>query len=99
MGRASEMETRLEMNTAFPARLSRILANIPDATAFHVYDGRQLEAWRKEAQVRRAVPKQAPTPTRPALRVADVGRPQTPYLTMEEAAAQLHKSRRWLQGC
>ncbi len=49
----------MTMNTA--ALVNHILANVPDATAFHVYGGQQLEAWLKEAsEHRRAVPKPAP---------------------------------------
>jgi hypothetical protein len=50
------------MNTALAKGshvLSRVLANIPDATALHVYDGRQLEAWMAGNSERRSIPKQA----------------------------------------
>ncbi len=58
------------MNTTL---VNHILANVPDATAFHVYDGRQLEAWLKEGR-QDDTAKRASIPTRPAHRVADAGR-------------------------
>ncbi len=76
--------------TALAARLSRILANVPDATAFHVYDGRQLEAWLKEGkQARQDNSRSAPIPTRPAHRVAETGRVRAPdLLTIQDVAAR-----------
>jgi excisionase family DNA binding protein len=69
--------------TAFPHRLSRILADVPEATAIHIYDGGQLEAWLKEAPKDRA-PLPPPKGNRPA----------NALLTLQDVAARLQVSKK-----
>src|SRR5207249_752896 len=84
-----------DMNTALPARLSRILANIPEAMAFHVYDGRQLERWMEGKQARQdGNSERAPKP-RPA-RHHVAGR-QHERGTIEQAMAILGLPKRTIQ--